>query len=703
MKNDPQLAQEIWNRYQYCRDRGHFDFLVKADKCDKFFSGQQWEEKDLNLLALQRRPALTINKILSTISTVLGEQIYNRTEVLFRPANGAPAEVAEALTKVWMQISQNNQLPWVRSDVFCDGLVRSRGFYDVRLNFDDSMTGEVRIEQLNSKNVIIDPDAEEYDPDKWNDVFITKWFTNQDIELLYGKAAAEQLNHNQSEYTYGYDSIEYARDRFAGNILNGMYYSNHDEIGVRRNIRVVERQYKKLDKQKHFVDITTGDMRPVPPSWDDNRIAAMIEKMGGQVAVTTKLVKRNRWTVIADTVVLHDEWSPYKHFTVVPYFPYFRYGRTIGLVENLLGPQEILNKTSSQELHVINTTANSGWVVEAGSLMNMAIEELEAKGAQTGLVLEYAKGAQPPTKIQPNQVPTGLDRLTYKAEEHIKTISGVSDSMQGFDREDVAAKAIAYKQQRGAVNLTKAMDNLERTDWILARNVLDIVQEYYTEPRLITITNESVTRETESLEVNAYDETSGQIMNDLTMGEYNIVITSTPHRASLEDSQFEQARAMMEIGIPIPPRVLIENSRLQNRADIIKQMEGDQESPEAQAAKELEMRAKQAEVGKLEADVQNTAADAQLKMAKAQKEQVTETDTAVAELELERWKMEQEFALKREQMALEMQLKREQHALDMSIKQQDAEARRAQMIRQQAQQQSQPAQQSQPQPSQRQE
>jgi hypothetical protein len=127
MAVNEQLAHEQWIRYCYSRDRSHLEFVKKADKCDNFFIGNQWRPEDLSALELQRRPALTINKILATIGTILGEQIYNRTEVLFRPSNGAPAEVAEALSKVWMQVGQNNQLPWVRSDVFCDGIVRSRG------------------------------------------------------------------------------------------------------------------------------------------------------------------------------------------------------------------------------------------------------------------------------------------------------------------------------------------------------------------------------------------------------------------------------------------------------------------------------------------------------------------------------------------------------------------------------------------------
>lgn len=709
-----EITQDQWQRFQWCRDRGHLEFVAKADKCDKFAMGDQWHQQDIQALELQRRPALTINKILPTVSTILGEQINNRTEVLFRPSTGGNSDVADALSKVWMQISQNNQLPWVRSEVFADGLIRSRGFYDVRMDFNDAMQGEVRITQLNSKNVVIDPDAEEYDPDSWNDVFITKWLTYQDIATLYNEDDAEYLRHKEgSSYPYGYDSIERVRDRFAGIIPLGGYYGIADDAGVRRNIRALERQYRKLDKQLHFVDIETGDMRPVPSDWDRNRIALVLEKTGGKLSTLKKLVKRIRWTVTADNVVLHDDWAPFKHFTVVPYFPHFRYGKTVGIVEGLLSPQELLNKTSSQELHVINTTANSGWVVEENSLVNMTIEELEAAGSQTGLVVEFRKGSEPPTKIQPNQIPTGLDRLTYKAEEHIKTISNVSDSMQGFDREDVAAKAIAYKRQAGSTNLVKVLDNLERTDYILARNVLDLVQNYYTEERLINITHDDVTREPEQLVINQFDPATGAITNDLTIGEYDIVITSTPFRNSLEDSQFEQARALKELGIAIPDSVLIENSRLLRRSEIIKQMQDAQNSPEAQKQAELQMRGmeaevaeKEAKVGKTQAEAAQKGADAQIKTNEAMGGNDGELQKKQAELEMDRerlfmeiQKMQQEMELKQREMEqklmmqinehqMKQQMKADEHQQNLRLREQQAEqqaeAQQAQQLRESA-------------------
>lgn len=690
------VATEQWYRFRWCVERGHFDFIQKADNCDRFFAGLQWSQADLNTLALARRPALTINKIISTLGTIQGEQIYNRNEVLFRPSAGAKAETAEVLSKVWLQIAQNNQLPWTRSDVFADGIIRSRGFYDVRLDFNDAMQGEVRITQLNSKNVVIDPDAEEYDPDFWNDFFISKWLTYQDIAILYSQDDADYLKDKESSlFPYAFDSIERVRDRFAGQALQGSYYGILDSAHVRRNIRVIERQYRVLAKQRHFVDIEAGDMRPIPDGWDREKIGSVLQKAGGSLNVIDKQVKRIKWTVTADNTVLHDDWSPYRHFTCVPYFPQFRYGRTIGIVENLLGPQEMLNKVSSQELHVVNTTANSGWKVKQGALRNMSLEELEQSGATTGIVLELddIKNAE---KIAPNQTPTGLDRLSYKAEEHIKTISNVSDSMQGFDREDVAAKAIQYKTQRGSVNMTKVLDNLERTDWILARNVLDLIQAYYTEERLIHITHDDVTQEAEQLTVNTYNEATGEIENDLTLGEYNIVITSTPYRASMEDSQFEQAKALREIGVAIPEEVLIENSRLMRRAEIVKKMQEQATSPEAQQRKDIELRTLSAQAGKLEAEVSDKQADTQLKMAKANTEAraasgdaqaaemmklKAEEEMALREHEMEVWKMQEEMKLKREMAQQDMALKREMHQMDLEFKQQE----NAQKLQQQQQ------------------
>jgi hypothetical protein len=617
---DTDFATIIWQRYAWTRDNGHSKYVAKHDKCDQFFRGDQWTSQDLALLKEQRRPALTINKIISTIGNIMGEQLHNRAEIAFRPRGEAPTQTAEVLTKLFKQISDTQQLDWKRSDMFADGIIGSRGYLDIRMDFSKNMQGNIEITNLNPKNVLVDHDAEDVDPDTWNEVFVTKWMTVDEISTLYGKEYADALRgRTESFYPYGYDSIDFDRDRF-GDMYHVGYGGTRQTMNLNRNIRVIERQHRELFNQKHLVDPATGDMRPVPDTWSPQHVNAIAQAFG--LKVTKKLVRRIRWSITADNVKLHDDWSPYKHFTVVPYFPFFRHGHTVGLVENLLDSQELLNKTSSQELHIVNTTANSGWKVKTGSLTTMSIEELEQRGAQSGLVIEYNNSADDIEKILPNSTPTGLDRISYKAEEHIKTISGVDDSQLGQDRADVAAKAIQAKRQAGSTNLAKPLDSLVRTDYMIARNMLDLIQEYYTEERIETITKDHLTGETEQLELNKVTP-EGEIVNDLSVGDYDVVISSVPVRETLEDSQFDQAMMMKEKGIAIPDKFVIQSSRLLNKNDLIKQIEEQNSSPQAQKQAQLQQDQLAADVAKTQAETQQKTADAGLKHAKAAKEGVT--------------------------------------------------------------------------------
>lgn len=675
---DYTLADEMWRRYSYMRDNGHADYVAKAEKCDQFFLGKQWDEKVKKQLDRQRRPAVTVNKILATIGTLMGDQIQNRTEIAFRAKRPGYDPVAAALIKLFKHISDDNQLDWLRAEVFADGIITSRGFYDVRLKFDDNLMGEVGIEMLNPKNVLLDPTAEDYDPKKWMDVITTKWYSLVEIERTWGKSAAKELKGSiESGGAYDPDVLESQRDRFGAPTARGWYDGADNPQS--RLVRVIERQYRETTRQEHFVDLTTGDIRPVPETWDRDRIAAVVEQY--KFAVVKRDTTRIRWCTVADKLVLHNEWSPYKNFTVVPYFPYNRRGRTMGPVENLLDPQEILNKVTSQELHVVNTTANSGWKVKAGALTNMSLRDLEERGAETGLVIETNGDPDKDiVKIQPNQYPTGLDRASYKAEEHIKTISMVTDTMMGNDREDVAAKAIAAKQGRSAAVHAKPLDNLARSDFFLARAILDIVQEYYSEPRVYNIVTDRLTGATEPLELNQFDPATNAIVNDLTLGEFHVIVTTTPAREAFEDSQFEQAVQLRELlGDEVPASVLVKNSRLLDRGEIMQQMEARAQSPEAQEQQAAQMELMRAEVAKAQAEVAKVQADAEQKVAKAEaqvadmKRKMAETSHKLATdtPEIRRQESEQQMALEREKHSMTMQQQAEKHSLDMQTRQVD--------------------------------
>lgn len=634
--DNSQVARDTYAAYCYARDSGHLDFVKKAEACDQYFAGEQWEIQTANRLRLLGKPMITINKTLSTCAAVFGEQLQNRADVAFRPAKNGTDDIAAALDKVWMHISNTNDLDWLESEVAADGFIRSRGFYDVRVEFGDQMQGEVRLTHINSKNVVIDPDAETYDPDGWKEVFVTKWLTQSDIAAAYGEAAAKELgNRPNASFQYQYDSLDWLPDNYGARNWVTAYDASTDQQ-TRRLFRVVERQFKERRWREHFVDLATGDLRPVPENWSRDRIAWV--KQQYELEIIRKKVEQIRWAVICSDVTMHYDWSPYKHFSPVPYFPFFRHGTTIGLVENIMSPQDLLNKSVSQELHIVNTTANSGYKVKVGALANMTVSELEQRGGEDGLTIELHDMAGL-DKIQPNPVPSGLDRVSYKADEALKEVSMVSDSMRGFDRADVAAKAIKAKQARGTVSMAKPFENLSYTRKMLARNVLDLVQEFYTETRILNITGRNLTDQTEQLTINQ-PMADGTVLNDLTVGEYSVIVSTVPARESYEQSQFQEALEMRQLGIAIPDDVLIEHSHLNRKNEIakrIKDAQGGGDGNEAQQQmQQLQLQMMQLDMAEKEAKVNKTNAQAQALLAKAQQDAQPEGDAAQTMAEIER-------------------------------------------------------------------
>ena len=654
------LAKRQWEAYTRARDHGHLDYVEMAQQCDAFYRGEQWDEADISALDDQGRPALTINTILPTVNTVLGEQRTRRADVQFKPRGNGNQETADVLSRLYMQIADNNKLEWLESQAFADGLIQDRGWFDVRIDFSDHINGEVRVETKDPLDIIIDTDAKEYDPRTWNEIFETKWMSIEEIEETYGQEKADKLRMiAEVGTTLGADSMEYEDETYGDtdkeNYHGADYPNNPEDARTLRSIRVVERQYYRLKDCILYVDPVTGDKRNVPYEWGKKKREKFADDYG--LYIVEKKMRAVRWTVTADTVVLHDDWSPYNHFTLVPYFPYWRRGKPFGMVRNLISPQEQLNKISSQELHIVNTTANSGWIVESGSLTGMTADDLEEHGAETGLVLEFNRGSTPPGKIPPNQIPTGLDRIAQKAASNIKQISGISDSMLGTDGAEVSGVAIQAKQNRGVLMIQVPLDNLKKTRQYLAEKVLNLVQRYYTEERVIQITDESDPfKPREPMAINQVTP-EGQIINDLTLGEYDVIIASAPARDNFDEVQFAEAVELRKAGVPIPDDLIVEYSHLARKANIaqrIRQMQGTEPpTPEqaqlAQFEMESRIRSTQLEIAKLEAEVKNLESTAQLNMAKAQGE-ASDPQLKVAELQ-SKIQMKQEELELRERLA----------------------------------------------------
>ncbi|MDD0837901.1 genomic island protein [Curvibacter sp. HBC61] len=607
IKNTPDNkgATENWHRYLYAKYRGHLEFTATARMLEGMYlgGGRQWTDEDRAILEEQGRPAYEFNELQPSINSAIGYQIHNRMDIAFKPRGGeADQATASLLSKVVMQIADQNALHWHETTVFSDGLIMRRGFFDIRINFDANIKGELEICALDPMDVVPDPDAKTYDPDGWKDVTITRWLTLEEIAERWGQEAADRARGSGDESSdYGYQDGESERNKFGQIRFPGQY----DAVGQQDNDL---KRYRVLDRQKFVYEKT--DCLIWPDTGDISVIGTMSEQSVADAlakgAIKTKRMrKRVKWCVSTYSTVLFDDYSPYEHFTVVPYFCYFRRGETRSMTDAGLGPQTALNKAISQYIHVINSAANSGWIVEEESLTNMDTEDLETRGSKSGLVLEFKKNAAKPTKIEANSVPTGVDKMITHAVNFLKDVT-VPDAMRGTQGQEVSGVAIQTKQFASQQQLAIPLDNLAYTRQLLAKRIIKLVQRYYDSYRIFRITEtDPLTgkEQVNTLEINKFDPATGTYLNDVTLGTYDVVISEQPMQVTFENSQFTQALEMRDKGIRIPDATVLRYSNLADKHQIIEQMAG-QEQPSDPT---LEAKAKLLEAQTRKADAEAVA------------------------------------------------------------------------------------------------
>ena len=671
------IVENQWQAYTRARDSGHLDWVEEARNFDNYYYGNQWDDEIKQTLDAQGRPYYSVNLVLSTVNAVIGEYIKSRQDISFVPmGKGANQEAASSLRFLFKQIAINNKSEHKEKTVFEDGLIQDRGYFYYYLDFSDNAEGEIREEVLDPQDVIIDPGAKDYDPSTWNEVFISRWMTPDEIGALYGPEFRDQVELAAANGTFGHDSLEWEAPNFGGDHFNteSFWQPDTDEVKRVKRIRVIERQYRKLTRTGFFVDTPTGDMRRIPEGWGKDRVKAFAQQ--NDLQMLWKPERRVRVTITADKLILHDGWSMFSKISVIPFFPYFRRGRPFGLVRNLIDPQDMLNKVTSQELHVVNTTANSGWIFTTGSLINMDRDDLATQGSKTGLVLEVAQGAEAPVKIQPNQIPTGLAEIGSKAGVFFREISGVNEAQLGIQRSD-SSKALDARKQGGMIQQEIIFDNLAKTRELRAELMLEMIQNYYSETRLIQVfkKNEDGDEEQQELEINQpvyvldpeTQEAVEEIRNDLTIGEYSVVIGTIPRRETYDEGLFGQLMDMREAGVQIPDHILIQNSQLPDKAEVvetIKQIQGlaaptPEEMKRQQQISELEMRL-------LGAQVMNEEAQAIERKANAMKLQA-QAGEAQANPEIKKLEIGTKARLEMERIGVGVQQNREDLATRIRI------------------------------------
>lgn len=559
--------------------------LAREDR--EFYSGKQWADADKKTLESAKRPAITINRIKPLINVLGGYQRLNRYDIDFLPRTNDDDEQAQLRKGVTKYIMDRSHYNYEESDVFNDGVITGLGWFEVGYQFDWlAQDGDAFVRRVSPFDIYRDPESRDKHFRDMKYVIRARWVDKDELIAKY-----PQHKDEINAQTAAYMTEEAENDKK----YNELWYSHET-----KKIRFAECWYKKAVQKQLFI-LRNGEI----VEQVTQEMIAFNMVIGQQTVNTTEI----RMIAFFDNVVLEDIPSPYKH-GFIPFVPFICYYQgeddvPSGIVRDLKDPQREINKRRSQELHILNTQSNGGWIAEVDAMSPQQESNFKRNASTPGALLKVAPGALSMQKLQrlePQAPPSNIINATQEAMNEMPSISGINEALMGTDiSNSQSGRAIELKQKQAITHIAGLFDNLRMAKEMIVemlwgkRGAPGIIPQFYTEEKTFRIVGENgepqMVTVNQQVQQQQFDPRTGMMqtitktLNDLSVGEFDIVIADTPATSTQRTAQFwSLVDACGKLGIQgnMVMDILIDLSDIPQKAEIKRRLKSQQEE-QAQA------------------------------------------------------------------------------------------------------------------------
>jgi len=540
--------------------------------------GYQWTATERRVLAERKQPDLVFNRVRPAVAGMLGVLKQGKTDPKAYGRNPDDDDSADVATKVLRYIADKSDFHSIRTDCADDYLVPGVCAAIV----EGTKDGKVPIVQIRWEEYFYDPRSRRRDfADKRYDG-VAKWMYADQVKKLYPKADGE---------------IE-------GSI---------DGAGVPVDTAMADRPMAQAG------------------SWYDKKLR--------RVMLVEMYFKAEVWMryVFYGGGILECGVSPYKDLDGKPCDPIEaqscfidRENNRFGVVRDMRGPQDEVNKRRSKLMHILN---NRQVVAESEIALNVDSDTVRSEAARPDGVLPM--GWKP---VSMTDVASGHMQLMQEAKQEIER-QAPNPAILGRLNQGESGRAQLVRQQSGMTELAMVFGGIEAWELRIYRQMWARAKQFYTAPDYVRITDDVGSAQFVGInqpqhgpaQVGMHPETGVPTIYRPVMGYKNklaemdvdITLDVTPHTANVEQEQFQALVDLRRSGVPIDPMLLIECSSLPNKGQIIEKMKAQQEQPpspeqqmQAQGA-QAEIALKQASANHHNAQAQLLAADIPLKNAMA--------------------------------------------------------------------------------------
>lgn len=473
------------------------------------------------------RPRFTINRVAGAIDQLIGDQRQNRTDIKIRPkSGGATEDIAKVMTGLIRNIEGTSKAANAYDCAFDEVINGGYGGWRVvtEYNDDDAFEQDIKIKPIQTATTSLwfDDAAKEYDKRDAMWAFFTVDMPEDEHKEKYGDSAAVEWSQEQ----FNQHGCKSWRDD--GSVRVAEYWV---KTPIKKNIALMS--------DKRIIDI--DEEADVMDELADQGVTIVKQRQVDSHKVQMYLMDGS------GILEGPNEWAG-KYIPLIP-----MYGRqafienqtyTRGVVRFAKDAQRIYNYSTSS---VIETTALTPkdpiWITAKQATGHE--QGLRNFNTQNNPFMLYNSDPQAPGAPQRGGAPAvnaaALQQI-QQASMDLYHVTNMQPPSIGANPELKSGKAIQAQERLGDRGSFIFTDNQSKSIEYTAEILIDLLPRIYDTQRQVRIMSQDGTSEDVLINEEVNDNQTGEavLVNDLSMGRYDVVAETGPAFATQRQESAQQ-------------------------------------------------------------------------------------------------------------------------------------------------------------------
>lgn len=512
-------------------------------------------------LSTYNRKMFNFNLINGAVQMVSGFQRRNRKSSIVIPVQSPMQKTADQLTTCLYHVNNNGNFYQILSDAFEQGAV-TQGIGLVSIYKDntcDPISGDIKFRYVDFKSILIDPFFRKHDLSDCRFVWTRQFFSRVEAKAFYPEFADEIEN-----LPYG----SYKDDKF-------YYMPEVYQIQFPDLMAFDEYWYLTTREATYLIDVETEETQEFMGDEEDLRVVLTMEKFRNRLKVVKQPKPTVRRAILVNNRVLIDEPNPYgiDRYPYVPILGYFTpdtayYGLKFrGIVRDMRDAQFLFNRRKVADLDILEAQ-QMGLKVKKGALVTPD----DALNSGNGRVLTIDPSFQM-TDVEK----MGIDPpspILLQMEEMLKTITleiaGANEELMGSAVDEKAGILSMLRQGAGLTRLQRLFDQLDEAQRLIGDICVEMIQKNWTYGKVMQVIGEEPTSEFDSK----------------LFFKYGAKVVQGVLTDSQQQLEAQQLLYVRELGIPVSSKRILSKLQIQDKDDLIREVE-EQEMAQAQQAQQM--------------------------------------------------------------------------------------------------------------------